>query len=181
MNRFARLGLVAASAAALAAGLATSPATAMGTGNPYQDLQVGVGYTVYQPSFTAGLKMSHGGSNSVCPAGTEANLSVSYGTHGKREFTVSEGSPMCWDIATGPTVLTTTIQGAKAEVVAYCDPSMGTKCKASDVLKYGGHLSVTLPAKAPYRSTTVWIETYGKKNLSAQQLVQIAKSMTPVG
>lgn len=172
--------------AVLAAGLAaTGPAQAMGTGNPYDDLQVGVSYTVYEPAFTAGLSMSKGGSNAVCPPGTEANLSVSYGKHRGRNFTVSEGNPMCWDIGVGATVLTTTIQGAKATVVAYCDPSSGTACKKSDVKKYGGHLAVSLPAKGSYRATTVWIETYGaqhgKSNLSADDLVKIAQSMAPVG
>lgn len=183
MNRLIRGGLVMASAAVFAI-TATSSAHAMGTGNPYLDLQVGVSYTVYQPSFTAGLSMTRGGSNSVCPAGTEANLSVSYGKHRGRNFTVSEGNPMCWDIGVGPTVMTTTIQGAKATVVAYCDPSSGQPCKKSDVKKYGGHLAVTLPAKGSMKSTQVWIETYGaqhgKSNLSADELVKIAQSMAPV-
>lgn len=183
MNRMIRIGLAAATAAIMAMTGATA-AQAMGTGNPYLDLQVGVTYTVYQPSFTAGLSMTRGGSNSVCPAGTEANLSVSYGKHRGRNFTVSEGNPMCWDIGVGPTVLTTTIQGAKATVVAYCDPSSNQPCKKSDVKKYGGHLAVTLPAKGSYKATQVWIETYGaqhgKSNLSADELVKIAQSMVPV-
>ena len=44
--------------ALLVAGLlamSTLPAHAMGSGNPYQDAQVGLNYVVYQPSFTAGL------------------------------------------------------------------------------------------------------------------------------
>ncbi|CAB4763062.1 unannotated protein [freshwater metagenome] len=40
---------------------------------------------------------------------------------------------------------------------------------------------MTQPAAAGLRPTQVWIETFGKKNLSAQQLVQIAKSLAPVG
>ncbi|MFM8350993.1 MAG: hypothetical protein ACKN9D_07965 [Actinomycetales bacterium] len=173
-----------AAAGALAAVLATiGPAQAMGTGNPYDDLQVGVTYQVYEPSFTAGLTMSRGGSNAVCPPGTEANLSVSYGKHRGRNFTVSEGNPMCWDIGVGATVLTTTIQGAKATVVAYCDPSSAKPCTKADVKKMGGHLAVTLPGKGSYRSTQIWIETYGaqhgKSNLSADELVKIAKSLAP--
>ena len=76
---------------------------------------------------------------------------------------------------------TTTINGAKATVEAYCDPSNGQVCKASDVLKYGGNLQMTQPGTGGLRPTQIWIETFGKKNLSAQQLIQIAKGLAPVG
>ena len=47
--------VVAASVTALAI---SPPAGAMGSGNPYEDLQVGVTYTVYEPTYTSGLKLS---------------------------------------------------------------------------------------------------------------------------
>ena len=51
-----RVAIVACAAAAVSV-LALAPAAqASGSGNPYQDVQVGVGYTVYQPTYTAGLK-----------------------------------------------------------------------------------------------------------------------------
>ena len=167
-----------------AAGLAvvglSAPALAMGSGNPYQDMQVGVTYTVYQPSFVAGLKAQHVGGNLNCPAGTEENLLASYGKKSGRQFTITEGNPMCSDIGVGRAVLSTTISGAKATVFSYCDPTR--KCTKADVLKSGGHLAVILPAgNSALRPTTVWIETYGKKNVSAEQLVQIAKGLKPVG
>ena len=171
---------------ACAVGLTTvvfaTPAMAMGSGNPYQDMQVGVTYTIYQPSFTAGLKAQHVGGNLNCPAGTEQNLLASYGTKTSRQFTISEGNPMCSDIGVGAAVLQTTINGAKATVYAYCDPSTGKKCTKADVARYGGHLTVVLPASgASLRATNVWVETFGTKNLSAQQLVQVAKGLKPVG
>ena len=157
-----------------------APAMASGSGNPYQDMQVGVTYTVYQPTYTAGLKAQHVGGNLNCPAGTEQNLLANYGKKSGRQFTITEGNPMCSDIGVGAEVLTATIDGATASVVAYCDPEK--KCTKADVLKYGGHLKVVLPAGASgLRSTTVWIETFGKKNVSAQQLVKIAKGLAPVG
>ena len=173
--------LAAAAAALTILGVGASPASAMGSGNPYQDLQVGVTYTVYQPTFVAGSGLQHFGGDTMCPAGTEQSLTATYGKHSGRQFTLTEGNPMCYDIGNGATVLTTTINGVTATVEAYCDPSSGKACKASDVLKYGGNLKMTQPAKAGLRPTQVWIETFGKKNLSAQQLVQIAKSLTPVG
>lgn len=164
-----------------AVGLA-APAQAMGSGNPYVDMQTGVTYTVYQPAYVAGLKAQHVGGNSLCPAGTEENLLATYGKKTARQFTITEGNPMCSDIGVGEAVLSTTMDGAKATVYAYCDPSTGKACKKADVLKYGGHLTVVLPAaNSALRPTTVWIETFGKKNVSAQQLVQIAKGLKPVG
>ncbi len=174
--------VLAATAAALvmtAAGATT--ASAMGTGNPYQDHQVGVGYLVYQPSFVAGLGIQHVGGDQMCPPGVDESLTAVYGRHSGRQFTLNEGNPMCYDIGNGQAVLTTTINGAKATVEAYCDPASGKACTASDVAKYGGNLKVTLPGKGSLRETQIWIETFGKKNLSAQQLVQIAKGLSPVG
>ena len=163
------------------ASLGLTPAVAMGSGDAYQDFQVGVTYTVYEPSFTAGLKAQHIGGNDLCPPGTEQNLLATYGKRSGRQFTIWEGNPMCSDIGVGQVVQTTTVNGAKAQVVAYCDPTSTAPCKRGSVGKFGGHLEVTLPAGGPgLRDTRVWIETYGAKNLSAQQLVQIAKSLRVV-
>ena len=65
------LGIVAAGA--LIIGLA-APAVAMGSGDAYENMQVGVTYTVYEPSFTAGIGAQHVGGNDLCPKGTEQNL-----------------------------------------------------------------------------------------------------------
>lgn len=162
-------------------GIACVPAAvAMGSGDAYENMQVGVTYTVYEPSFTAGLKAQHIGGNDLCPQGTEENLVAIYGKRSGRQFTIWEGNPMCSDIGVGQTVLTTTVDGAQATVVAYCDPTSKAPCNQASVKKFGGHLDVTLPAAKGLRETRVWIETYGANNLSAQQLVQIAKSLNPV-
>jgi len=160
-------------------GLIAGPALAMGSGNPYVDQQVGVGYTVYQPMYTAGLKTPTTANNPTCPEGTDQSLLVAYGKKSTAHFTVTEGKPMCADIGEGTTVLTTTVKGAKAVVVAYCDPAKA--CTKADVKKYGGNLNVTLPAVKPLSSTIVWVETTGKHALTANQLVLIAQSMRPVG
>lgn len=155
-------------------------AYAMGTGDAYANMQVGVTYTVYEPSFTAGLKAQHIGGNDLCPAGTEQNLIAVYGKSNGRQVTIWQGNPMCSDIGVGREVMTTTIDGAKAVVVAYCDPASQSPCNKASINKFGGHLDVTLPAGGPgLRPTRVWIETYGVKNVSAQQLVQIARSLAP--
>jgi len=172
------LGVVAASA--LVVGVA-GPAVAMGTGDAYENMQVGVTYTVYEPSYTAGIKAQHAGGNDLCQKGTEQNLMVIYGKANSQRLTVTEGNPMCSDIGNGEVVLRTTINGSRAFIEAYCDPESSKKCTTADVKKFGGHLEVTLPGVNGLRSTRIWIETYGGNNLSAQQLVRIAKSLAPVG
>ena len=160
---------------------AVPAAQAMGSGNPYVDQQVGVSYTVYQPSYTAGLRTATTlGQQPDCPKGTEQSLNVSYGAKTSLQFVVTQGNPMCADISTGPTVLTTVIMGSKATVKAYCDPAKVKACTRSDVARHGGQLSVTLPAAKGLRKTMVWIETAGARKLTAHQLVLVARSMQPV-
>ena len=173
---------VVAGVAALAVVASAVPVQAMGTGNPYEDQQVGVTYTVYEPSYTAGMKTPKtAAAGPACPTGTEAVLLVEYRSASGRNFTVTEGSPMCSDIGIGAVVATPMIKGAKATVVAYCDPESITPCTRTDVKKYGGHLEVVLPAAPGLRSTTLWIETYGTTNITARKLIRIARSMSPVG
>jgi hypothetical protein len=161
--------------------LIVTPAQAMGTGNIYLDTQVGVSYTVYQPTVTASLKlMSNKNFAPSCTDGkSEQNLSTQYGTKTQALY-LTEGNPMCSDIGQGATVLTTKVQGATARVQVYCDPASAKKCTVADVSKFGGHLDVTLPAAKGLRSTRVWVETIGKTPLSAQQLVTIAKGLRAV-
>ena len=172
------LGIIGA--ATLTFGL-IAPAQAMGSGDAYENMQVGVTYTVYEPSYTAGIKAQHAGGNDLCQKGTEQNLMVIYGKANSQRLTVTEGNPMCSDIGNGEVVLRTTINGSRAFIEAYCDPESSKKCTTADVKKFGGHLEVTLPGVNGLRSTRIWIETYGGNNLSAQQLVRIAKSLVPVG
>jgi hypothetical protein len=167
-------------AVALAVGGAV-PAQAMGSSDAYENIQVGVTYTVYEPTYTAGVKAQHIGGNDLCSEGTEENVVAIYGKGSGRQFTISEGNPMCHDIGVGAEVLKRTVQGAEATVVAYCDPEKVTNCTKADVKKYGGNLKVTLPAGPNLRPTEVWIETYGARNISAQQLVRIARGLQPVG
>ena len=72
------LGLMASS---------TLPALAMGSGNPYEDAQVGLNYVVYQPSYTAGLTLKNFGMHK-CGVGDLA-LNVNY-VSGKKNFLLTE-------------------------------------------------------------------------------------------
>lgn len=172
--------LAAAAGLALTA-LATAPAQAMGSGNNFADFQVGVSYTVYQPAYTNGLKqVSFNGDASDAGCPREATFDTVYGSSKGRQFSVTEGNPICQDIAQGPTVYTTTIKGAKATVMAYCPP-YDNDCTLKDVAKYGGHLAVIFPPGNSYlRHTQVWIETLRGHSVGGNELIKIARSMQPI-
>jgi len=157
-----------------------APAFAAGSGNPYLDMQTGVTYTVYQPTFTAGLKQQHVGPNLMTTAGVDQNLLATFGKGNGRNMSISEGNPMTQDISPGQVVQTLTIQGQPAKVYAYCDPASNAKCTLKDVGKWGGHLTVTLPAGTGLRETIVQVETIQPKPISAQQLIQVAQGLKPV-
>lgn len=172
--------VIATAAATLAL---ASPAQAMGSGNPYDDLQGGVTYTVYSPTFTAGLNVRSVGGNAATAPGIEENLVASFGKRNGRNVTIYEGNPLGSDPGYGKLVMTATVQGAKASVYAFCDPatpSAWRSCSPASVSKVGGYLLVTLPAAKGLRPTSVQLETDGPKALSAQQLVQIARGMQPI-
>jgi len=68
----------------------TVPALAMGTGNPYEDAQVGLNYVVYQPAYTAGLSLTNFGMH-TCAAGQDEALNINYAA-GKKSILLTESS-----------------------------------------------------------------------------------------
>lgn len=173
----------AVTGAVLAIGAAIVPAQAMGSGNPYEDMQVGVTYTVYQPSYTGGLS-SHGTGSAPCTDGSEQNTIVLYGKASKAQLAVWEGNPICADPAgAGKTVAKPKVLGATATVQAYCDPSIASQwasCSTKDVAIHGGSLQVTLPASGSLRPTKLVLVNSGKHPLSYDALVKVARSMKPI-
>ena len=160
---------------------AAAPALAMGSGNPFQDMQDGVTYTVYQPGFTAGLKARHVGPNLFTDPGVDQNLAAIYGKTNGRNVNITEGNPMSSDIGVGRLVKTLKIQGRTAKVYAYCDEASTAKCTLADIGKVGGHVDVTLPAaSSALRDTRVWVETIRPTPISGQQLIKVAKGLKPV-
>jgi len=158
-------------------------ASAMGSGNPYEDMQVGVTYTVYQPSYSGGLKQTSTG-NTGCLDGSDENTVVLYGKAAKGQLAVWEGNPICADPdGTGKVIGRPSILGQKAMVFAFCDPADKKEwknCSTADVARYGGSLEVKLPASGSLRATSVTLVTSGKHPISYDQLVKVARSMKPV-
>lgn len=178
-GRRGALTVCAAAVAGLGMIASSAPAQAMGTGNPYEDIQVGVSYTVYQPTFTLGLKTPTQATGSgTCTAGTEQNLVVAYGPKATPNFVVYEGNPICSDTPQGAQVAAVKVNGAAAKIFALCPQDVA--CTRQDVKKRGGYLLVTLPAASGLRKTTVEITTDGENAVSALQLIKIARSLAPV-
>jgi len=169
-----------AAAGALATGSAHAAVPAMGTGNPYQDIQTGVSYTVYQPTNTLGAKRTGSPYPNWCDASSNAeqNLNVNYFKSNRQRFRISEANPLCFDFAVGPTVGTVKVMGRTAVITAYCPPP-GHDCSRNDVFTYGGKLRVKLPAAKGLRETDLVIETPAK-GLTASQLEIVAQSLRPV-
>ena len=172
------VGLIAVVASLMAF---VTPSFAMGSSDAFANFQVGVTYTVYEPTHTAGLKVKHVGGNDLCPTGTEENLFATYGKKSGKYFDITEGNPMCSDIGFGEVVLSAKFKGATLTMQAYCDPASKQKCTSADVKRSGGHVKVQMPGVAGLRPTTVWIETFGAHSLSGAQLVRVAKGLIPVG
>ena len=160
-----------------------SPALAMGSGNPYQDHQVGVSYVVYQPSTTTGLAQTDT-SGPDCSDGSEQNLVVTYGTRAKTELAIWEGHTICADPdGEGKLVGRPKILGRTAFVTAFCDPANAKQwkaCSAKDVARFGGSLDVTLPGLGSLSQTRVTIVTDGTHPLSYAALLRVARSLKPV-
>lgn len=156
-----------------------APADAMDSGNPYEDIQVGVTYTVYQPSFTAGLPTPSTATGSgECGAGTEENLVVAYGPKATPAFVIYEGNPICSDMGDATKVGTARVKGVTATIYATCPADVA--CTRASVKRYGGYLTLRLPAASGLRPTNVQIETAGQNRVAAARLVRIARSMSPV-
>ncbi len=174
--------LAAASLLALAGLLSANTARAMGTDNVFDDLQVGVTYTVYEPTSTASLKLT-GNIGSPCADGSDENVDAAYGNIDIAFLTITEGNPICVEPAgDGKIVGHVVIQGRRATVVAFCDftkPAQWRDCNARDIVRTGGSITVTLPATKGLRATKVAIVTEGATPLTYAQLLRVARGLAP--
>ena len=167
--------------------LATSPVKAMGTGNPYQDFQVGVTYTVYEPTFTNGLPQRQVQSiDCGSGAGQEDSLSGNYSKNKPqnkwfqgRYFSLLQGNPICADGALGANMGTRTINGVKWTINSGCLNDGGAVCnqaQSRNYKQYGGTLLATMPKVGQAQPTNVRIG-FGGINLPVA--LKIAHGLTP--
>lgn len=125
---------------------------------PFQQAQVGVGYTVYAPTFLAGLRRTSF-DMFECAVGGDESIDASY-AKGKRTLQLFESPKACQDgpDSVGP-VTSFTVNGAKVTVMGECAGGAST-CSAStpSLFRRNGYTTVTLPAASGL--TTTFVEVY---------------------
>jgi hypothetical protein len=179
---------LATAALVTASALATAPVQAMGSGNPYEDFQVGVSYTIYQPSFTNGLPQRQVRSNGCgSDLNTEHMITGDYAQYNAqsqryqgRNFSLMQGDPICADGPFGADMGTFTINGVKWRLVSRCLKDGGrfcSKAQSRQFEKYGGRLSATMPKSGMANATDIRIYFSGMKAKTARK---IAAGLTPV-
>lgn len=169
--------IVTAALAVLTVLALVPPAQAAEQPGPYQQAQVGVGYTVYAPTFAAGLRRTAFDMFSCVPRGDES-IDASYGK-GRRTLQVFQSPKACQDgpDSVGP-VTTLTVMGATATVLGQCAGGAST-CAASTpaLFRSNGYTTVTLPAASGL--TTTFVEVYST-GLTVAQVRRFLAGLRPV-
>ena len=156
-------------------------AMAMGSGDKFSDAQTGLTYSVYKPSNTLGmaaLKFEL----QPCQPGKEEWLYLKYGgTKRYLEIMQTMSGVKCSDPGLSKYVRTVVINGSKAAVHVYCDPSKPAsykKCNISDIARVGGYLIFKTKAVKPYKGTELQVQGIG--GITYAQLVTVAKALKTV-
>jgi len=159
-----------------------APSFAMGSGNNFLDAQSGLTYTVYKPSNT--LSMRGNVFELIdCQPGEEQWLYAKYGgTVRYVEIMQTMAGVKCSDPGVAKALRPVVINGVKAKVYVYCDPSKAAsfkKCGTTDILRVGGYLMFTTKAGKILKGTKIQVQTMG--GVTYAQLLTVAKALKPVG
>lgn len=175
-----RVHTALATAAAGVAFLALAPAAQAAPDGPgrFDQMQVGVDYTVYRPTVTFGIARTDF-QGYDCSTGGDEQLSVQYGRQGKgRWIQMLESAKGCGDGPDGVGPASTfMVDGVKATVMGDCPGQASTCTSATNAgVKRGAYVTVTMPGKSPWSSTFVEIYTAG---LTTGQIRQFARGLEP--
>jgi hypothetical protein len=144
---------------------------------PYQQAQVGVGYTVYAPTFLAGLRRTSF-DMFECVVGGDESIDASY-AKGKRTLQLFESPKACQDgpDEVGP-VTTFMVKGAKVTVMGQCAGGAST-CSSSTfaLFRRNGYTTVTLPAATALGTTFVEVYSTG---LTVAEVRRFLNGLKPV-
>lgn len=158
-----------------------SDAAAMGSGNPYMDAQTGLSYQIWQPlpNSLKGVKLSTF-KLLDCGANQEQWLAAAYGRKISIQLLETDAAAKCSNPGVGKLVTIASINGRKASIVVFCDPSntkLTRSCSTSDMKKYGGYaMWSTLPTKLLH-ATSIEVLVSG---LTYSDLMNICTGMRPV-
>ena len=156
---------------------------AMGATDKFADSQTGLTYSVYKPSNTLGLKTTKF-SLLTCQPGQEDWVFVQYGgTKRYLQIMQTMGGARCSDPGLSKYLRAALVNGNKAKVYAYCDPSQISeaaykRCGTEDIARVGGYLIYTTKALKGFKATEIQVQGIG--GITYAQLVSVAKSLKTV-
>ena len=179
----AKLSLVKKTIAIILALLFLAPATAVAASDKFSDSQTTLSYSVYKPSNTLGLKTSKF-SLLQCLPDEQDWLFVQYGgTVRYLQIMQTMGGVKCSDPGLSKYLRAALVNGNKAKVYAYCDPTQMSlaaykRCGTEDIARVGGYLIYTTKAVKPYASTEIQVQGFG--GITYAQLLAVAKGLKTV-
>jgi hypothetical protein len=156
---------------------------AMGATDKFADSQTGLTYSVYKPSNTLGLKTTKF-SLLTCQPGQEDWIFVQYGgTKRYLQIMQTMGGAKCSDPGLSKYLRAALVNGNKAKVYAYCDPTQMSlaaykRCGIEDIGRVGGYLIYTTKAVKPYAPTEIQVQGFG--GITYAQLLAVAKGLKTV-
>ena len=179
----AKLSLVKKTIAIILALLFLAPATAVAASDKFSDSQTTLSYSVYKPSNTLGLKTSKF-SLLQCLPDEQDWLFVQYGgTVRYLQIMQTMGGVKCSDPGLSKYLRAALVNGNKAKVYAYCDPTQMSlaaykRCGIEDIARVGGYLIYTTKAVKPYAPTEIQVQGFG--GITYAQLLAVAKGLKTV-
>jgi hypothetical protein len=179
----AKLSLVKKTIAIILALLFLAPATAVAASDKFSDSQTTLSYSVYKPSNTLGLKTSKF-SLLQCLPDEQDWLFVQYGgTVRYLQIMQTMGGVKCSDPGLSKYLRAALVNGNKAKVYAYCDPTQMSlaaykRCGIEDIGRVGGYLIYTTKAVKPYAPTEIQVQGFG--GITYAQLLAVAKGLKTV-
>jgi hypothetical protein len=179
----AKLSLVKKTIPIMCALLFLAPATAVAASDKFSDSQTTLSYSVYKPSNTLGLKTSKF-SLLQCLPDEQDWLFVQYGgTVRYLQIMQTMGGVKCSDPGLSKYLRAALVNGNKAKVYAYCDPTQMSlaaykRCGTEDIARVGGYLIYTTKAVKPYASTEIQVQGFG--GITYAQLLAVAKGLKTV-
>ena len=179
----AKLSLVKKTIAIMCALLFLAPATAVAASDKFSDSQTTLSYSVYKPSNTLGLKTSKF-SLLQCLPDEQDWLFVQYGgTVRYLQIMQTMGGVKCSDPGLSKYLRAAVVNGNKAKVYAYCDPTQMSlaaykRCGTEDIARVGGYLIYTTKAVKPYAPTEIQVQGFG--GITYAQLLAVAKGLKTV-
>jgi hypothetical protein len=160
-----------------------APATAVAASDKFSDSQTTLSYSVYKPSNTLGLKTSKF-SLLQCLPDEQDWLFVQYGgTVRYLQIMQTMGGVKCSDPGLSKYLRAALVNGNKAKVYAYCDPTQMSlaaykRCGIEDIGRVGGYLIYTTKAVKPYAPTEIQVQGFG--GITYAQLLAVAKGLKTV-